>query len=232
MGSGRSRPETLRPGELRRFALALAVLVLVACEDRSGSFPNPPSVTVEAPPPLPSAIASPTPPALPETPLPTEGKRSADCVQGWFRPLAGSKLERRPLRLIRRTVGLPGTPVIVDMRYFSGPESPPSEKGYLAEIQRWYVKLYVEEDLRFQGRFLVESREFGSGVVAVAPYDTEGFRSPDWSGFQWDAGSPEPRAYPGLPGRWAGVRYDFVRGGAGLGFPGLPAQVSGCLDSS
>jgi hypothetical protein len=143
---------------------------------------------------------------------------------------AGSSLYRRPLRIIGRTVDLPGAPTVVEMRYFTGPESPPSDKGYLAVVERWYVKLYTEADLRFQGRFLVESRDFGDGVAAVAPYDTDGFRSPDWSGFQWE--DAEPSAYPGLPGEWSGTRYDFVRGGAGLDIPGLPAEVRGCLDTS
>jgi hypothetical protein len=59
------------------------------------------------------------------------------------------------------------------MRYFEGPESPPApDKGYLLVVERWYVKLYAERDLSFQGRFLVESRRFGRGTVAVAPYDT------------------------------------------------------------
>jgi len=66
-------------------------------------------------------------------------------------------------------------------------------------------------------------------VAAVAPYDTSGFRSPDWTGFQWDSADTEARAYPGLPGRWAGIPYDFVRGGAGLDIPGLPDEVRGCL---
>lgn len=118
------------------------------------------------------------------------------------------------------------------MRYFTGPESPPSEKGYILTIERWYVKLFTEADLRFQGRFLIESREYGDGVAAVAPYDSEGFRSPDWSGFQWNEADPEPRAYAGLPGAWSGTRYDFVRGGAGLDLPGLPAEVRGCLDGA
>jgi hypothetical protein len=144
----------------------------------------------------------------------------------------GSALALQPLRIIRRTVRMPREPVIVEMRYFTGPESPPSEKGYISTIERWYVKLYSEADLRFQGRFLVESRLFGDGVAAVAPYDTEGFRSPDWSGFQWNEADPEPRAYPGLPGEWSGIRYDFVKGGAGLEIPGLPAEVRGCLDSA
>jgi hypothetical protein len=37
-------------------------------------------------------------------------------------------------------VQLPGEPTIVEMRYFTGPESPPSDKGYLLVVERWYVK--------------------------------------------------------------------------------------------
>jgi hypothetical protein len=117
------------------------------------------------------------------------------------------------------------------MRYFVGPESPPSEQGYLLEVERWYIKLFARDDLAFQGRFLVEARRFGRGVSAVAPYDTRGFRSPDWWGFQFSVdASPTPR--PGLPGRWTGTAYDYVTGGEGLKLPGLPAQVAGCLDGT
>ena len=70
------------------------------------------------------------------------------------------------------------------------------------------------------------------GVAAVAPYDTEGFSSPDWSGFQYDSAKRLRKPYPGLPGRWSGIRYDFVRGGAGLSIPGLPDEVTGCLDGT
>ncbi len=65
--------------------------------------------------------------------------------------------------------------------------------------------------------------------MAVAPYDSEGFRSPDWVGFQYEAQDRRRRAYPGLPGTWAGTPYDFVLGGAGLRIPGLPSEVAGCL---
>ena len=68
------------------------------------------------------------------------------------------------------------------------------------------------------------------GWPAVAPYDTSGFRSPDSVGFQYDAGDPQAYAFPGLPGTWGAVAYDFVDGGRGLTFPGLPAGISGCLD--
>jgi hypothetical protein len=131
--------------------------------------------------------------------------------------------------VIRRTTGVEGPLVVVDLRYFEGPESPPSEQGYLQVVQRWYVKLYAKRDPAFQGRFLVEARRFGRGLSAVAPYDTHGFRSPDWVGFQYDAADPTSKTYPGLPGRWAGVPYDFVTGGGGLTFPGLPREVVGCL---
>jgi hypothetical protein len=125
-----------------------------------------------------------------------------------------------------------GPLVVVDMRYFVGPESPPSEQGYLLDVGRWYIKLYAQDDVAFQGRFLVEARRFGRGVAAVAPYDTQGWRAPDWIGFQYQSEDPTPKAYPGLPGRWSGTPYDFVRGGAGLKFPGLPAEVTGCLDGT
>lgn len=220
---------------MKTLPILLIPILLVACDGSSASlFPNSPSPTASGSFPSASvtAEASPTPPAVPERAPAIKGKPSEDCVEGWTRPSPGSALAMFPLRVIRRTVRIPGDPEVVDMRYFVGPESPPSEKGYLLEIERWYVKLYAKDDLRFQGRFLVESREFGSGVAAVAPYDTHGFRSPDWSGFQWNQSAPRPRAYPGLPGRWAGTRYDFVLGGAGLSLPGLPSQVTGCLDTT
>jgi hypothetical protein len=220
-------------GHLMKKRMIVVVLLVLAACDGGGEdiFPggSPSSLS-----PFPSTpkLASPTPPAPPQVTSPTSGDASDACVDGWRTPPAGSAVALTPLRIIRRTVRLPGEPVIVDMRYFTGPESPPSDKGYIRTIERWYVKLYTEADLRFQGRFLVESRVFGDGVAAVAPYDTEGYRSPDWSGFQWNEADPAPRAYAGLPGEWSGIRYDFVKGGAGLDIPGLPAEVTGCLDGT
>lgn len=122
-----------------------------------------------------------------------------------------------------------GPLTVVDMRYFEGPESPPSDKGYLLVVQRWYVKLFAERDEAFQGRFLIEARRFGRGLVAVAPYDTAGFSSPDWVGFQYDSADTDRKAYPGLPGLWSGIAYDFVEGGGGIEIAGLPDAVLGCL---
>ena len=176
-----------------------------------------------------SPVASPTKPALPPKAPPTAGPVSATCDQGWTTPAPLSTQYENPLALIRTVTHTSGPLKVVDMRYFVGPESPPSDQGYIKEIERWYVKVYDPHDYRFQGRFILEHNRFGHGVVAVAPYDTKGFKSPDWSGFQWDSGDLTRHSYPGLPGTWEGVRYDFVKGGAGLTIPGLPKAVQGCL---
>jgi hypothetical protein len=222
------------------FAL-IALLVasaLSACTGDDGdevaatpSSEPPPIAPIESPDPG----ASPTPPALPEEPPPTRGPVSVDCVNGWVTPAEESPRFLQPLGIIRRTTGVEGPLEVVDMRFFEGPESPPSEQGYLLVVQRWYVKLYATNEPSFQGRFLVEARRFGRGVAAVAPYDTSGYRSPDWIGFQYDSADPEARAYPGLPGLWSGEPYDFVEGeddDEGLTIPGLPEAVTGCLDAT
>jgi hypothetical protein len=215
----------------RAIACVCVALALAACT--GDAEPGEPSTT---PPVTPISetgpTVSPTPPVLPDEPPATRGPVAADCVDGWVTPPRDSARYAEPLRVIRRATGERGPLEVVDLRFFEGPESPPSDKGYLLDIRRWYVKAFAKHDLSFQGRFLVESREFGAGLVAVAPYDTNGFRSPDWVGFQFDSGDPEARVYPGLPGSWAGVPYDFVSGGAGLQIPGLPDEVVGCLSAS
>jgi hypothetical protein len=154
------------------------------------------------------------------------------CVKGWVTPVAGSPEFKEPLRIIRRTTGVEGPLVVTDMRYFVGPESPPSVMKYLQGVRRWYVRLYAKGDAAFKGRFLVEARRFGKGLAAVAPYDSHGFRSPDWVGFQYSSADTKSRHYAGLPGKWEGTPYDFVKGGAGLHFPGLPSQVTACLNGT
>lgn len=211
--------------------LAFAIAACSPDDEERAEVPTttPPISPVEPP----TSTPSPTPPALPEEPPLTSGQIAVDCVEGWATPEEGSARFLEPLGLIRRATDVDGPLVVVDMRYFEGPESPPApDKGYLVLVERWYVKLYAERDLSFQGRFLVESRRFGRGTVAVAPYDTAGFRSPDWIAFQYESADPELRYYEGLPGTWSGTAYDFVQGGADLRFPGLPEDVVGCLDAS
>ncbi len=225
----------MHPRRFRPVLVAAALALLAAActdGDADGSprtaTPPPPVSPVETP----SSPPSVTPPALPDEPPPTAGPTAPDCVNGWITPPEGTPRSRQPLGIIRRTTGVEGPLRVVDMRYFEGPESPPSDKGYLLVVQRWYIKLYAERDPAFQGRFLVEARRFGRGLVAVAPYDTTGFASPDWIGFQYDSADTEPKAYPGLPGLWSGIPYDFVKGGGGLEIPGLPEEVVGCLDGT
>jgi hypothetical protein len=212
----------------RAILVVLCVVALAACDANPAPAPSPspflaPSAEVEP---------SPTPPALPERPPRTRGRSSATCENGWITPEQGSSLANQPLGIVRRTAPFEGPARVVDMRYFVGPESPPTDKGYLLDVRRWYIKLFARDQPAYQGRFIVEARRFGRGVVAVAPYDSRGFRSPDWVGFQWDAADTEPKGYPGLPGTWRGIPYDFVRGGAGLAIPGLPAEVGGCLEGT
>ena len=224
---------------VRRFLAAVLMLTaFVSCTDGTsdpGSSPSPTSTTV--PPPVtpvesPSVAASPTRPPLPEQPPATSGSAALDCVNGWTTPTKSDDLFTSPLGVIRRTTGIEGPLRVVDMRYFEGPESPPSDKGYLLVVERWYVKLFAERDFSFAGRFLVEARRFGQGVAAVAPYDSTGYGSPDWIGFQHDSADPERRTYEGLPGTWEGVPYDFVEGGAGIQIAGLPDDVVGCLSAT
>jgi hypothetical protein len=233
---------------VRRVSLVVVVAVLVAgvgyfairqSDDGvtaapSPEFPNAPGSSTPALTPSASAVAvSPTPPAVPAKQPATKGPATPSCVGGWVTPPRTTPMFTDPLGIIRRTSPVDGDLVVVDLRMFVGPESPPSvgegAKGYLQDIRRWYVKLYAADDLSYQGRFLVEQRVFGRGVAAVAPYDTGGFRSPDWTGFQYDSAAPAPLAYAGLPGEWSGQPYDFVKGGDGLTNPGLPDKVLGCL---
>jgi hypothetical protein len=214
---------------------ALTAFALVACSGDEGEVVSPSTSTPPppvSPSPTPSVEPSVTPPALPEEPPPTRGPAAVDCVKGWVTPPEGSDRANSPLGVIRRATGVKGPLTVVDMRFFEGPESPPSDKGYLLVVQRWYVKLFATRDQAFQGRFLVEARRFGQGLSAVATYDTTGWRSPDWIGFQYDSADTEAKAYPGLPGLWSGIPYDFVEGGGGLTIAGLPEQVVGCLDGT
>ena len=217
---------------VRRF-IAVVVSVGALAAACQGGVDQPPSITPPAFPSGSSVIgSSPTPPALPTPPPSKKGPASPTCKSGWVTPARNSRRFTDPLGLIRLASPVEGPLEVVDMRYFVGPESPPSEQGYLKDIERWYIKLFAVDEPAYQGRFLVELRRFGRGVVAVAPYDTKGFAAPDWSGFQFNAGHPARKAYPGLPGTWQGIRYDFVNGGEGLTIPGLPDAVVGCLDGT
>ena len=132
-----------------RFSTAFSGAIVVALSLAACTGDAEPDV-----PPTPSAVtpisatgptASPTPPALPEEPPANRGPTAVDCVNGWVTPKRGSARYEEPLRLIRRVTGVPGRLVVVDMRTFEGPESPPSDKGYLLDVRRWYVKAFAKD---------------------------------------------------------------------------------------
>jgi hypothetical protein len=123
-------------------------------------------------------------------------------------------------------MGVTGLFVVAEMRYFTGPEVPNIEPKPPV-VKRWYVKAYLVKKPSFRGRWLVEKRSSTiEGISAVATFDSHGFESPDWRGFE---GEGQPTSYPGLPGKWIGINFDFVTGEGDSGFPGLPTQVTGCM---
>jgi hypothetical protein len=220
------------PTEPVVFRLSLLPLVLVAAVACSEASPDAR--------PTPSA-----PPTMGEAEvLPSAGpvkELAGECVNGYTSPAEGDPIRKDGLRILAKALVEPADGrvgpddfEVEEIRYFEGPESPPSEREYILNVRRWYVKASLEEDGSFAGRFLVERRTFGAGLAAVAPFDSEGFASPDWIGFQFEGGD-DPEAYDGLPGTWAGTPYDFVRGTTldrqerVFGFPGLPVEVAGCL---
>ena len=128
--------------------------------------------------------------------------------------------------------GVQGPLEVVDLRTFEGPESPPSDKGYLLDVRRWYVKAFAKHDLSFQGRFLVESRSSGPVWSRSLPTTRTASGPPTGSGSSSTAPTPRRARIRGCRACWAGVPYDFVTGDAGLQIPGLPDEVLGCMSAT
>ncbi|HUP83868.1 MAG TPA: hypothetical protein VM284_06745 [Candidatus Limnocylindria bacterium] len=156
-----------------------------------------------------------TPPA---TLPPSSAGPTADCVNGWSTPEAGSVQYDDALSILGEQLNVDGPWQLDAMRYFPGPD------GAL----HWYMRGAVATDANFRGRFLIEASGEDARVAAVAPYESSGFQSPDWTGF---IGDSEPQTYLGLPGRWSGSAYDFVSGG-GVAPPGLSAELIGCVSDT
>ncbi len=145
-------------------------------------------------------------------------------------PQPGTARRREALDIIRGQMGVSGLFVVDEMRYFEGPELPNILEPRPPVVRRWYVKAFLQSRPTFRGRWIVEKRtSIIKGISGVAPYDTHGFESPDWRAFE---GEGPPTSYPGLPGKWSGINYDFVTGEGDSGFPGLPKENIGCLDGT
>jgi len=175
-------------------------------------------------------LTTPTPP-LPSAPgAPASGPPSAGCVNGWVSPSAGGDEYMEGITILTNQMGVSGQWRVDAIRYFSGPDSPGVIAPRYDVVERWYVKAGLVDDPTFRGRWLLEKRtDQILGVAAVAPYETSGYGSPDWTGF---VGEGPPRNYLGLPGQWSGIPYDFVTGEGDSGNPGLPAEVIDCLAGS
>jgi Protein kinase domain len=139
------------------------------------------------------------------------GQPTRTCASGWQVPVPRTPLRAEPLDHIRAAMGVTGAFLVAEMRSFRGAD------GSLW----WYVKASRDADRSFRARWLVVRQPDGvRRVAAVAPYETEGLRSPDWRAFSGQGGA---RRFPGVPGTWRGSPVDFVAAG------GLPRQVRGCL---
>ena len=139
------------------------------------------------------------------------GQPAPTCATGWQVPVPGTPLRTEPLDHLRASMGVTGEFVVAEMRLFRGRD------GSLW----WYVKASRRTDPNFRGRWLVVRQPSGvRRVAAVAPYETEGLRSPDWRAF---SGQGAPRRWAGLPGTWRGSPVDFAAAGA------LPRELRGCL---
>ena len=192
-----------------------------------GTSPSPTASLIVLPSVTPTRLA--TPPATP-SPGPTlaaVGLPSATCINGWVRPAEGDPHWVDGLQILMNYMGLTSPLSVDDMVYFVGPDPDNILDPRFEHVERWYIKATLSTDPTYRGRWLVEKRTNDRlGVSAVAPYETVGYESPDWSGFEGDG---EPRAIPGLPGLWGGIQYDFVTGEGDSGFPGLPTSQSECL---
>ncbi len=140
---------------------------------------------------------------------------SPGCVNGWTMPERGSPLRGAVLDMMRER---PGERFVVEeIRYFVGPEDAEviSPRG---DVERWYVKAYTDAEPRRRQRWLVRRAAVGSGVDALAPYDSTGYGASTWR--RPDApderfADPFERPCQGAP--------------PGEKCMGLPREVLGCL---
>lgn len=190
-----------------------------------GCYKEPVAITTYPP----SDLAGSGDPNQSSQPTATSAAPTADCVNGWTTPEPAEAAHNDALAVLTGRLGVDGPWQLDALRYFTGPDTNWSEAP--ADIvERWYVRGALANDANFRGRFLIERRsDLDARVVAVAPYESTGFASPDWTGFSGDS---EPRTYLGLPGQWSGTPYDFVSGGAVVGGPGLPDEVIGCVSNT
>jgi hypothetical protein len=143
------------------------------------------------------------------------GSAAPSCVNGWIVPERGSAVRGAVLDMMRVR---PGERFVVEeMRYFVGPEDA-EVIGTRGDVERWYVKASTETEPRRRYRWLVRRATVGSGVDALAPYDSVGYGPATWR--RPDA-SDESLADP--------FQRPCQGTAPGEKCMGLPREVLGCL---
>jgi hypothetical protein len=179
---------------------------------------------------LPTQASAPASPAGTSEATDAAGPPVAGCINGWISPAEDSAVRQEGLELLAASMGVAGPFNVSEMRYFTGPDMPGVIEPHYESVERWYIKASLIGEPKFRARWLLEKRtETVKGISGVAPFDSEGFNSPDWSGF---VGDGPPTEYKRLPGEWYGIRYDFVTGEGDSGQPGLPPDLLECLAGS
>jgi hypothetical protein len=143
------------------------------------------------------------------------GAPSETCIQGWQVPARGSRLRKAALDMIRsrRRERF----VVVDIRYFQGPEDAEVVRPQ-GDVERWYVKGYSVAPHGRSQRWLVRRAAVGRGIDAVAPFDSTGYGPGVW---KRPNAADESLADP--------FQRPCDRARAGEKCTGLPRQVLGCL---
>jgi hypothetical protein len=107
--------------------------------------------------------------------------------------------------------------VVEEMRYFVGPEDAEVIDPH-GDVERWYVKAYPEQEPRRRQRWLVRRAAVGSGVDAIAPYESVGYGAGTWRRPDATEDSfADPFEHPCQAAR------------SGQKCMGLPREVLGCL---
>ncbi|MEO8179046.1 MAG: hypothetical protein ABI895_09455 [Deltaproteobacteria bacterium] len=164
----------------------------LGCDRRHENDSHDRVVAAQAAPPAPreqqvSLPLRPRPPELPRAELDRgdlplenalEGEAHGEtCSKGWTVPARGSPLRKAALDMIRERRS--ERFVVVEMRYFVGPEDA-EVIGPSREVERWYVKAYSVARHSRRQRWLVRRAAVGSGVDAVAPFDSTGYGPGIW----------------------------------------------------
>lgn len=212
-----------RPRLIAAVALVFATASACTAQDDDAAPPATQAVTTTT-----SASTTIPPTTIPSTTTSVNpGAPSDTCRSGWTAPAPDDPWLVEAVQLIQEQTSAPGTLEVLEARLFSGPDVPQILEPRVEDFRIAYVVAQVP-GTEFVGRFLVTRRsDERRGLEAVAPIGTHGFEG--WYAFEGGGG---PTTFDDLPGEWYGLRYDFVTGADGPGYPGLDESAVGCLEGT